>query len=273
MRTRKNPLRRAGTMLVLACLATSTMAQHTLTGELPQPGAAGPSIVLVAGATGRTGRLLLEQLRKEPRLAIRALARNPDGARKAVGADFAWVQGDVTRPETLGAALKGASLVICAIGATERSGPNGPEFVDYGGVRNLAAAAREAGVRQFVLQSSVGVGSGGGFVGVILNLLSGDALEWKAKGEASLRASGVPYTIVRPGGLVDGPGGEAGIRFAQGDQESGRIARADVAAVMIASLDNPAAIGKTFEVFNDESLPVRAWRQAFASLAPDQASP
>lgn len=265
----ENPLCRTGAILMLACLAASAGAQHTLTGELPQPGAAGPSIVLVVGATGRTGRLVLEQLRKEPRFAIRALARNLDSARRSVGTDYPWVQADVTRPETLGPALRGVSLVICAIGATERSGPNGPEFVDYGGVRNLAAAAREAGVRQFVLESSVGVGSGGGFVGMILNLLSGDALEWKAKGEASLRASGVPYTIVRPGGLVDEPGGQLGIRFVQGDEESGRIARADVAAVMIASLDNPAAIGKTFEVFNDKSLPVQAWRDDFARLKPD----
>jgi uncharacterized protein YbjT (DUF2867 family) len=269
MRVFRSVLRRVAVMLALAGWAVWAQAQHSLTGELPQPGAAGPSIVLVAGATGRTGRLVLEQLRKEPRFAIRALARDPASARQSVGTDYSWVQGDVTRPETLGPALRGVSLVISAIGATERSGPNGPEFVDYGGVRNLAAAAREAGVRQLVLESSVGVGSGGGLVGVILNLLSGDALKWKAKGEASLRASGVPYTIVRPGGLVDEPGGQAGIRFAQGDHESGRITRADVAAVMIAALDNPAAIGKTFEVFNDQSLAVGAWRNDFSRLQPD----
>jgi len=256
-------------ILALACLASAAGAQHTLTGELPKPGAAGPAIVLVVGATGRTGRLVLEQLRREPRFAIRALARDPASARQSVGADYAWVQGDVTRPETLGPALQGVSLVISAMGATERSGPNGPEFVDFGGVRNLAAAAREAGVRQFVLESSAGVGSGGGFVGLILNLISGDALKWKAKGEASLRESGVPFTIVRPGGLVDEPAGRVGLRFAQGDEESGRIARADVAAVMIAALDNPAALGKTFEVFSDEAVPVGAWRNAFAQLKPD----
>lgn len=244
-------------------------AQHTLTGELPQPAGAGPVVVLVAGATGRTGRLLLAELRRDPRFAIRPLARDVERTRTEVGADYAWVAGDVTRPETLRRALAGVSLVLCAVGGTERSGPNSPEFVDYGGVRNLTNAAREAGVRHLVLESSMGVGSGGGMLGMFLNLMSGDALKWKAKAEAHLRQSGVPYTIVRPGGLTDGPGGQRGIVLQQGDRGSGRIARADVAAVMVAVLDNASAMGKTFEVINsDQEQPV-AWRSAFGSLQPD----
>jgi uncharacterized protein YbjT (DUF2867 family) len=115
----------------------------------------------------------------------------------------------------------------------------------------------------------MGVGSGGGVLGMFLNLLSGDALKWKAKGEAHLRASGVPYTIVRPGGLVDEPGGQTGLDFQQGDEGSGRIARADVAAVMIAALDRPAALRKTFEVVSDQDAPVDAWRNGFSALKPD----
>ncbi|MEO8444162.1 MAG: SDR family oxidoreductase [Gammaproteobacteria bacterium] len=259
----------AALLLVLACWLQSAVAQHTLTGELPQPQAQGPALVLVAGATGRTGRLLLEQLRRDPRFAIRPMARDVAAARKTVGADYAWVGGDVTRPETLSPALAGVSLVLVAIGGTERSGPNSPEFVDFGGVRNLTDAARRAGVRQVVLESSIGVGSGGGFLGIMLNLLSGDALKWKAKGEAYLRASGVPYTIVRPGGLTDDPAGQTGLVLQQGDKGSGRIARGDVAAVMVAALDNPAALHKTLEVFSDSSSPRDAWRNRFSSLQRD----
>lgn len=256
-------------LLVLLGFAGTAAAQHTLTGELPKPRGSGPAIVLVAGATGRTGRLVLEQLRRDPRFAIRPLARDVAAARQAVGGDYAWVQGDVTRPQTLGPAMAGVSLVIVAIGATERSGPNSPEFVDYGGVKNLTDAARAAGVRQLVLESSMGVGSGGGFLGMMLNLLSGDALKWKAKGEDYLRASGVPYTIVRPGGLTDDPAGRTGLVFQQGDQGSGRIARADVAAVMIAALDNEAALRKTFEVISDDTARPNAWRTAFSALKRD----
>jgi len=54
----------------------------------------------------------------------------------------------------------------------------------------------------------------------MLNLLSGDALKWKAKGEEHLRASGVPYTIIRPGGLTDDPAGQIGIAFQQGKRKN-----------------------------------------------------
>jgi len=256
-------------LLSVLGLALPVPAQHTLTGELPAPGASGPALVLVAGATGRTGRQILDQLRRDPRFAIRPMARDVAAARREVGADYAWVEGDVTRPETLGPAMAGVRFVLCAIGGTERSGPNSPEFVDYGGVRNLTDAARDAGVRQLVLESSMGAGSGGGVLGMLLNLLSGDALEWKSKGEAHLRGSGVPYTIVRPGGLVDEPGGLTGLDLQQGDAGSGRIARADVAAVMIAALATPAALRKTFEVVSDEDAPVDAWRNGFSALKPD----
>jgi uncharacterized protein YbjT (DUF2867 family) len=262
------------TLAALAALGQATPAQtvpvqHTLTGELPAPRASGPAVVLVAGATGKTGRLILEQLRKDPRFAIRPMARDVEAARKNVSPDYLWVAGDVTRPETLGPALSGASLVLVAIGGTERSGPNSPEFVDYGGVKNLTDAARNAGVRQLVLESSMGVGSGGGLLGMMLNLLSGDALKWKAKGEAHLRASGVPYTIIRPGGLTNDPGDQTGLVFNQGDEGSGRIARGDVAAVMIAALDNPDALRKTFEIFSDAKMKRDAWRTGFSALKAD----
>jgi uncharacterized protein YbjT (DUF2867 family) len=165
--------------------------------------------------------------------------------------------------------MAGVSLVLVTIGATERSGPNSPEFVDYGGVKNVTDAALGAGVRQLVLESSMGVGSGGGLLGVMLNLLSGDALKWKARSESHLRASGLPYTIVRPGGLTDDPGGQTGIALQQGDEGSGRIPRADVAAVMIAALDNPDALRKTFEIVSDENAKRDAWRTGFSALRRD----
>ena len=262
------------TLAALAAIAQPVAAQqvpagHTLTGELRKPEASGPAVVLVAGATGRTGRLILEQLRKDPRFAIRPMARDVAAARKNVSPDYLWVEGDVTRPETLGRAFTGVSLVLCAVRGTERSGPNSPEFVDFGGVQNLTDAARAAGVRQFVLESSMGVGSGGGLLGMMLNLLSGNALKWKAKGEEHLRASGMPYTIVRPGGLTDDPGGQTGLVLQQGDEGSGRIARGDVAAVMIAALDNPDALRKTFEAFSDGSARRDSWRAQFSALKAD----
>jgi uncharacterized protein YbjT (DUF2867 family) len=180
-----------------------------------------------------------------------------------------WVPGNVTRPRTLAPALKGVNLVICAVGATARSGPDGPEAVDHLGVANLTAAARVAGVDQVVLISSMGVGGGGGLIYYFLNFAGGGVLDWKAKGEAYLRQSSVPYTIIRPAGLTDDPGHLQGIRFHQGTPESATISRADVAAVAIAALENPLALGKTFSIRSDEQLAPRTWPTQFRGLRRD----
>jgi uncharacterized protein YbjT (DUF2867 family) len=258
-------------LLAMTLIGPLAFAQHTLTGELPKPaGTSTPrEVVLVAGATGGTGVQLIEQLRAGGRYDVRAMARDPAAATKTHGTGYQWVAGDVTRPATLTAAMQGVTYVICAIGARARSGTDGPEFVDFGGVRNLTDAARAAGVRQLVLISSIGTGGEGGFTRWILNLVGGDVLVWKAKGEAYLRASGLPYTIVRPGGLRNDPGGKIGLRLMQGDTEMGDITRADTATVAIAVLGNPDALGKTFEVVSNESAPLDAWRSGFAGLKPD----
>lgn len=256
----------------LAMLAAAAQAQHEVTGALPQPvgSLTVTPVVVVAGATGRTGRLVLEQLARDKRFKVKALARDPAKARRELGAGYEWVAADVTKPESLVAPLRGATYVVCAIGATERSGPNGPEFVDYGGVVNLADAARAGGVRQVALISSIGVGGEGGFTRWILNTIGGDVLKWKAKGEDYLRASGVPYSIVRPGGLSDDPGGATGLRIVQDVDAFGNITRADTAAVAIATLGNPAAVGKTFEVVADKEARPGDWRSAFAGLKADR---
>lgn len=271
---------RAGRRAILSVILGGMLAgpawpqAHELTGELPSPGGQPPSVaarptVLVAGATGRTGREVLRVLAEETGLAIRAMSRGAPPEDLAADGDIEWVRADVTMPETLVGALDGVEYVICTIGATERSGPNGPEFVDYGGVVNLTDAARQVQVRHFVLVSSMGAGGGGGFVAWILNLIGGDILEWKAKGEAYLRQSGVPYTIVRPGGLHDGAGGQTGIAVQQGDQGMGSIARADVATVLVAMLGNPSTLSTTFEIMTDDEAPVGAWRKALPGLQPD----
>ena len=82
-------------------------------------------------------------------------------------------------------------------------------------------------------------------------------MHWKLKGEDALRASGVPYTIVRPGGLTDEAGGTLGALIAQGDDQGiGQSNRIDVARICVRALTDPAARNVTFEVVKDESQPV-----------------
>jgi hypothetical protein len=90
-------------------------------------------------------------------------------------------------------------------------------------------------------------------------------MKWKSLGEEYIRNSGINFTIVRPGGLRGDPG-TLGIKLDQGDQIIGWIPRADVASVLVESAFNENAFEKTFEVINDESLEIDAWRGELKNL-------
>lgn len=231
--------------------------------------------ILVAGASGRVGRYVVDELRQGG-YRFRPLTRSKAEAIKRLGSDYAeldWVECDVRDPAQVAAAMQGVDYVISVIGANEVGGANSAEFVDYGGVKNLVDAARRVGVRQFVLLTAIGVTD----PAHPFNKATKGALGWRLKGEDSVRQSGVPYTIVRPGGLVNTPAGQAGVRFEQGDNWRpllrSTLSRGDLAQVLIATLGNPDAVRRTFEVVNDPALPPGAWRQAFAQLLPDPAPP
>jgi len=235
--------------------------------------AADAPVVLVAGATGRTGQEVVKQLLAE-KFQVRALVRDEAKARAQFGDKVQYVVGDVREAATLQGAAKGATYVVSALGSNSRKDPtNKPERVDYEGVKNLVDAAKSAGVQQFVLVSSMGVTQ----PDHMLNKMLDNILQWKLKGEDHLRASGVPYTIVRPGGLTETPGGKQGIKVEQGDRPAdgksapGMIPRADVASVIVRSLGTADARGKTFEIVTDPATTSVEWRSFFKNLKADPA--
>lgn len=244
--------------LALAALLLAVTGQQALAGDL----------VLVAGATGGTGRQIVSELNAAG-YRVRAFVRDADSARAVLGKDVEYATGDVRQRPTIDAAMLGVRYVIVAIGATRKDPANGPEFVDYQGVRNLAEAAAAGKADQMVLVSSSGVTH----KDHVLNRMFDNVLIWKGKGEDALRASGVPYTIVRPGGLTNKPGGQDGLRFEQGDEGTGVIPRADVARVCVAALAAPAARNRTFELYGAPPPPPKDWNALFSGLAGDGPKP
>jgi uncharacterized protein YbjT (DUF2867 family) len=246
--------------LVLAACATN-----------PPPG---QDLVLVAGASGRVGIYVVRRL-KEQGIPFRAMTRSRAEAEKRLGPDFAgvdWVECDVRDPARVAAAMAGVTRVISVIGSREVAGDNSAEFVDYGGVRNLVDAAAAARVQHFVLLTAIGVTD----PGHPFNKASKGALGWRFRGEEYLRRSGLGYTIVRPGGLVNEPAGQKGLRLEQGDQWRpllrSTLSRDDLALVLIESLAAPGARNATFELVNDPALPRgNDWRRQLAGLRPDPA--
>lgn len=204
-------------------------------------------LILVAGATGRTGQLVVAELLTNG-YRVRAFVRNADEAREKFEENVEFAVGDVRQRKSIDPALNGVTAIICAIGAGRGDPSNSPEFVDYGGVKNLVEAAHDAQLSQFVLMSSGGVTH----EDHVLNKMFDNVLIWKFKGEEVVRNSGVPYTIVRPGGLVDKPSDPSAVILQQGDSGEGMIPRADVAMVLVQSLKYPEALNKTFEVVSGD---------------------
>jgi uncharacterized protein YbjT (DUF2867 family) len=249
------------TKLIAAALA----AALTATLAAAPAAAADKGSVLVVGA-GKSGgplaKILVDQGYK-----VRVLMRDTSkGAELPAAA--AKVQADVTKPETLPAALKGVDYVISTIGAGGMKPGGTPEDVDYKGVANLADAAKAAKVKQMVLMSSLGAGDAS--PEAYLNKAFGMVLMWKGKGEDHLRKSGVPYTIVRPGGLKDCEPGKAGLAVAAPEGLNGpAVCRADVGLVMAAALGNKDALGKTIGVVTDPNGQPDAWKAKLAAIKKD----
>jgi uncharacterized protein YbjT (DUF2867 family) len=219
--------------------------------------------IFVAGATGGVGQQIVHKLIAANR-PVHALVRDVQKASRMLDHQAELVEGDVTEPDGLVAALDGIRLVICTIGSRAVNGGN-PQLIDYEGVCNLVQTAKAINVERFVLVSSIGVTQ----PDHPLNKF-GQVMAWKLKGEDVLRESGLTYTVVRPGGLIDEPGGRNGIRFEQGDRITGRVTRADVAEVCIQSLAQPAARHVTFELINNDDAPPGDWAALFAALKTDK---
>ena len=223
-------------------------------------------IFLVAGATGGVGQQIVSKLLRRNE-HVRALVRDLTKARALLGENLELVEGDARRIDSANEAVQGVQVVICALGARPGNDQNTPEQVDYEGVRNLVMAAQTAGVQRFVLVSSLAVTKPDHPLNQYDRIL-----DWKLKGEDALRSSGLVYTIVRPGGLMDAPGGATALQFDQGDRITGRISRADVAEVVLQALERDSARNVTFEIIGGEgSIPASSddWDSLFATLRSD----
>ena len=201
--------------------------------------------VLVVGATGSIGRLVVQEAVGQG-YAVRALVRDPGKARLLPSAAQVVV-GDVTRPESLVEAVRGIDAVVFTLGS-DGTGKVGAETVDYGGVRNLLRALDGGRVR-VALMTAIGVTDRTGRYN-----RTTEAHDWKRRSERLVRASGLSYTIVRPGWFDYNQPDQQRLVLLQGDTHhagdpsDGVVARRQIAEVLVRSLALDAADRKTFEL-------------------------
>lgn len=204
--------------------------------------------VAIAGGHGQIALLLERQLTAEGHLST-ALIRNrahADDVRSA-GAEPAVVDLEHATVDELAAVLTGHDAVVFAAGSGPNSGPERKATVDRDGAILLADAATAAGVSRYLMVSSMSADEG--------DPDSNDGfqiyLAAKSAADEAVRASSLAWTIVRPGRLTDD---EPTGRITAADKvERGSIARADVAAVLVAALADDSTIGATFEVVNGDT--------------------
>src|SRR4051812_38252717 len=198
--------------------------------------------ILVAGGHGKVALRLLRILAEQGHQA-RGLIRDRGQAADVEAAGGVPVVGDLEKDPTLEPYVKGADAVVFAAGAGPGSGDARKRTVDLGGAVKLVDAAEAIGVRRYLMVSSIGAQAPESAAGPMVAYLRA-----KAEADDYLRASGLDWTVVRPGGLTDEPGtGLIRVSTELGDR--GQVPRDDVAAVLAACLTTPDTIGVTFELF------------------------
>jgi uncharacterized protein YbjT (DUF2867 family) len=199
------------------------------------------STVAIAGGHGKIA-LILGRLLAERGDTVRGLIRKPEQEADLRAAGIEPTICDLENEGDVAAAVRGADAVVFAAGAGPGSGDARKRTVDLGGAVKLIEAAKAEGISRYLIVSSINAdkapadGSEG----------FGAYLQAKFEADEALRASGLDYTIVRPGSLTDDPG--TGLVAAAPKLDVGPIPRADVAAVFVACLDTPSTIGKSFDL-------------------------
>lgn len=199
--------------------------------------------VLIFGATGATGRELVSQALEQGH-DVTTLVRRPD-AMPAQQGKLRVAQGDAMRePAAIAEALEGQDAVLSALGTGKVLFPNRLQERSLG---NIVPAMERAGVRRLVVMSAFGVGDTARDASIVQRLVYATLLSAvfadKARGEATVRASSLDWTIVYPTVLTNGP--RTG-RYRAGErlemQGLPAISRADVAHFMLGQLTEPSYV-------------------------------
>jgi uncharacterized protein YbjT (DUF2867 family) len=227
---------------------------------------------LVIGATQGTGNQIANLLLRDG-YQVRALVRNEAKGKAKLNPAVEIVLGDVTKPDTLPSAIKDADCIIFTAGVTQRPASE-PLIIatEYEGVKNTLAAANDAGFSgRFLYMTSIGVRKSS-LAATFLNLVKGNTLKWRKLAEDEIRSSGLEYTIIRAGFLMNSLGGRRAIEVSQNDYPLAlryRISRADVAEVFVQVLKHPTTRWTRFEVVWAKAGRRHGWDVLFRQLTPD----
>jgi uncharacterized protein YbjT (DUF2867 family) len=215
-------------------------------------------MIVITGGSGYVGSHIVRRLAqagRPVRAMVRSWARMESEGRLAGLSSVEVVEADVTRPETLGPALQGATAVIHTVAIAVEKGGRKYETINAQGTVNVLEAAKAAGVRRFIHQGQYGADSS----------LPYRFLASKGRAQEAVAASGLDWTSFKPS-VIFGPEDEFANTFARLVPLTPLIfpivARAefqpvwvdDVVACIVQALDDAATLGQEYELGGPEVL-------------------
>ena len=188
--------------------------------------------ILVAGATGKTGTRLVDELISRGHDPVALVREDSDTTSLPEGVELR--RGDLTQLRD--DVCAGCDVVIFAAGSGSSTGPEMTDAVDRDGAKRLIDLAARAGVDRFVMLSSVGAGDPDPDSSIA------HYLEAKHEADEYLQGSGVPYAILRPVQLTE-EDGDSEVRLGDEVDPGATAARGDVARVLADAVEDPRWLG------------------------------
>ncbi|MGA7932337.1 MAG: SDR family oxidoreductase [Kovacikia sp.] len=197
--------------------------------------------IFLAGASRGVGREIARCLIAQ-KFKVKALIRSEAARLDLEALGVTVVTGDALNPEAMEQAFLGEPIdaVISTVGGKPTDG----ERADFKGNQNLIDAAVKAGVKKFILVSSIGSGNSAPALPLQALETLGSVLAEKEQAENHLIASGLAYTIIRPGGLKSEPPPRGGGLLTENPLIAGTINRTDVAELTCRCLTSEKATNK-----------------------------
>lgn len=207
--------------------------------------------IFLAGASRGVG-LEIAKCLTEQQMQVTALLRSPETSPELAAMGIKVAVGDALDTDAVLAAMTGGEpiyAVISTIGGLPKDG----ERADYLGNKNLIDAAVKAGVQKFILVSSIGSGNSAAALQPQVLETLGPVLIEKEKAENHLIASGMIYTVIRPGGLKSEPATGNGV-LTEDCRVAGTIHRADVAQLVCRCLVSDVANNKVLSAVDKQMV-------------------
>lgn len=211
--------------------------------------------VFVVGANGQIGQQVVEKLHKSEHHEPVAMVRKEEQAQKfrkdGVEAVVADLEGTV---DEIAEAAKGCDAVVFTAGSGGSTGPDKTLLIDLDGAVKTVEAAEKAGIGRFIQVSAIQAHNRKNWSEKIRHYFAA-----KHYADRELMKSGLNYTIIRPGGLLNEPG--TGKVKAAENLERASIPREDVASTIVAALDEEKTYEKGFDLVSGDMSPEEALKQ------------